>query len=126
MLKTNTIRSKQSAALSTKTQLSLYLPMFYYYLTEYLASKESLADPLLPKLKALELRVKELLQKWHPKIDASSISQNRAKLGRHLLKWQVDLLESEQAWVSWFTGITNEFLSQSKFGFVGYYMKAGV
>jgi hypothetical protein len=111
--KTNTIRDKDSAGFSAKTQMSVYLPLFFHYLNEYLISEEIEKDVLRSKYIALAERVKELLAIWHPGVDISTIAKSRLKLGRHLLKWTVDLLESEDSWVSWFTGITNQFLNQS-------------
>jgi hypothetical protein len=117
MLKTNTIRDKESAGFSTKSQLSVYLPLFFFYLNEYLCDEQSQKDPLRGKFEILADRVKELVSVLYPKLDISEISKSRLQLGRHLLKWKVDLLESEESWTSWFKGITNEFLNQrnSKF-----------
>ena len=113
MLKTNSIRNKDSAGFSTKTQMAVYLPLFYYYLVEYLKHEQSQKNPLRTKLVKLEKRVRELVEEWHSNIDVAKIGELRPKLGRHLLKWKVDLLESEDCWVSWFTGITGQFLNQS-------------
>jgi hypothetical protein len=114
MLKTNTIRNKDSAGFSTKSQMSVYLPLFAYYLDEYLQNEQSKADPLRGKYELLFVRIRELLKIVNPDLQIEKISEQRVQLGRHLLKWKVDLLESEDSWVSWFKGITNEFLSQSR------------
>ena len=114
MLKTNTIRDRDSAGFSTKTQMSIFLPLFFYYLCEYLEEDLSKSNPLLPKFLLLKSRIEELLSLHHPNLNPEKILELRPKLGRHLLKWRVDLLESEKEWVSWFLGITKEFLNQSK------------
>ena len=114
MLKTNTIRNRDSAGFSTKSQMSIYLPLFYFYLCQYLDDDVSKKDKLLSKYNALKSRIEELLSKHHSKLNYEQILEKRSKLGRHLLKWKVDLLESEKDWVSWFLGISDEFLRQSK------------
>ena len=115
MLKTNTIRNRDSAGFSTKTQMSIFLPLFYFYLCQYLDDEKSKSNPLLPKFLLLKKRIIELLNLHHPDLNPENILELRPKLGRHLLKWKVDLLESEKEWVSWFMGITQEFLNQSNF-----------
>lgn len=114
MLKTNTIRNRESASFSTKTQMAVYLPLFYYYLVEFLKDAKSEKHPLRAKFEKLGQRVRQLIKEIHPHITPDKIVELRPKLGRHLLKWNVDLLESEDCWVSWFTGITNQFLKIRK------------
>ena len=65
----------------------------------------------------LETRLEEIVRMHYPSVDLENWGEAKSKLGKHLLKWRVDLLESEKHWVSWFTGITKQFLNKSKFFF---------
>lgn len=114
MLKTNTIRNRISAGCSSKTQMAVYLPLFYFYLDQFLKDAKSQKHPLRAKFETLALRVRQLISEVHPQIAVDKIAELRPQLGRHLLKWRVDLLESEDCWVSWFTGITGQFLGMRR------------
>lgn len=110
----NTIKNRFSASLSGKSQFSVNSALLLNYLEEYLNSnEENVLSKYKSELERLKTRLKQIVSKLYSNIDANDISQYKPLFGRHLIKWNVDLLESENEWVSWFSDMTEQFLSLS-------------
>lgn len=114
MLDSTTLRNKDSARVTTKTQLAVNAPLLLSYLKDFLNCEESKDLKDITPYQKLETRLEEIVRMHYPSVDLENWDQQKKKLGKHLLKWKVDLLESEKHWVSWFTGITQQFLNKSK------------
>jgi hypothetical protein len=110
----NTIKNKFSASLSGKSQFSINSALLLSYLEEFLSSNEqNCLSKYKSQLERLRTRLKQIVSKLYCNIDANKISEYKTLFGRHLIKWNVDLLESENEWVSWFSDMTEQFLSLS-------------
>lgn len=110
----NTIKNKFSASLSGKSQFSVNSALMLSYLEEFLNSNEqNCLSKYQSELERLRIRLKQIVSKLYSNIDSNKISEYKALFGRHLIKWNVDLLESENEWVSWFSDMTEQFLCLS-------------
>ena len=113
MLDSTTLRNKESANITTKTQLAVNAPLLLLYLLEFLKSEEMSKIKDVKPYERLRLRLQEIIKIHYPNVSLESLEKMKKSIGKHLLKWRVNLLESEKHWVSWFSGITNQFLNQS-------------